>query len=81
MLQAQCEGDTQHKLVVEAMRWYVFVRATAERHGKHVMGAMRGYAVVRRTPCCLVYLIHEILTRGPCGGNSSEVLSMKAMRG
>ena len=67
MLQAQCEGKSQHKLVVEAMRWYDIVRATAERLDMLVMSAMRGYAVVRRTPCSLaslyVKLIREAVRR------------------
>ena len=58
-----------------------FVRATAERLDKLVISAMRGYAVVRRTPCCLEYFLRETYTRRPCGGNSSEVLSVTAMRG
>ena len=80
MLQAQCEGKTKHKYVVEAMRWQVLVRATAGRLDKLVVSAMRGYAVVWRTPCSLQYLLREMFTRRPCGGNSSEVLSVKAMR-
>ena len=81
MLQAQCEDKTQDKLVVEAMRWYVLVRATVERLDKLVMSAVRRYAVVRRTPSSLGEFPREIITRRPCGGNSSEVLSAKAMRG
>ena len=69
------------KHVVEAMRWYVLVTATAERLDKIVMSAMRGYAVMRRTPCSLEYLLSEVFTRTPCGGNSSEALSVEAARG
>ena len=61
MLQAQCDGKTEQKLVVEAMRWKVFVRATAERLDKLVMSAVRGCAVVRRTPCSLASLYVKLI--------------------
>ena len=54
MLQAQCDGKTQRKLV-EAMLWSVLVRSNAERLDKLVMSEVRGYAVVRRTQFSLGY--------------------------
>ena len=57
------------------------MRATAERLGKLVMSAERGYAAVRRTPCSLVFFLSEIIAQRPSGGSYSEALSAKALRG
>ena len=52
-------SKAHHKFVVEAVRWLILVRATAERLDKLVMSAMRKYAVVRRTPFCLGFIMRE----------------------
>ena len=75
MLQAQCEGKTQHKLVVEAMRSQILVRATAERLDKLVMSSVRGCAVVRRTPCSLGIFLVKFFHKG-----HAEVILVRCSR-